>query len=35
VRARGEPQVRGIDAEERLAAFDGLPGIDQTFEDLP
>ena len=35
VRAHGEPQVRGIDAHERLAALDRLPGIDQAFQDLP
>lgn len=34
VGARGEPQVRGIDAHERLAALDGLPGIDQALQDL-
>jgi hypothetical protein len=34
MRARSEPQVRGIDAHERLAALDGLPGIDQAFQDL-
>ena len=35
VRTRGELQVRGIDAHERLAALDRLPGIDQAFQDLP
>jgi hypothetical protein len=35
VRAHGEPQVRGIDTHERLAALDGLPGINQAFQDLP
>ena len=35
VRARGEPQVRGIDAHERLAALDRLPGIDQALQNLP
>ena len=35
VRARGEPEVRRIDAYERLASRDGLPGIDQTLENLP
>ena len=35
VRAHGEPQVRRIDTHERLAALDGLPGIDQAFQDLP
>ena len=35
MRARGEPQVRGIDAHERLAALDRLPGIDQAFQNLP
>src|SRR5204863_7058960 len=35
LRARGEPQVRGIDAHERLAALDRLPGIDEAFQNLP
>ena len=35
LRARGEPQVRGIDAHERLAALDRLPGVDQAFQNLP
>ena len=35
VRAHGEPQVRGIDTHERLAALDGLPGIYQALQDLP
>jgi hypothetical protein len=35
VRAPGEPQVRRIDTHERLAAPDGLPGIDQTSQNLP
>jgi hypothetical protein len=34
MRAHGEAQVRGIDAHERLAALDGLPGINQAFQDL-
>jgi len=34
VRAHGESQIRGIDPHERLAALDGLPGIDQTLQDL-
>ena len=34
VGARGEPQVGGVDAHERLAALDGLPGIDQALQDL-
>jgi hypothetical protein len=35
VRAHGEPQIRGIDTDERLAALDGLPGIHQPSQDLP
>src|SRR6266545_3717371 len=35
VRAHGERQVRGIDAHERLAALDGLPCINQAFQDFP
>src|SRR5205085_4330910 len=35
VRAHGEPQVRRIDTHERLAAPDGLPGINQALQDLP
>jgi hypothetical protein len=35
LRARGKPQVRGIDAHERLAALDRLPGINQAFQNLP
>jgi len=35
VRAHGQPQVRGINAHERLAASDGLPRINQAFQDLP
>src|SRR4029079_10214318 len=35
LRSRGEPEVRGIDTHERLAALDGLTGIDQTSQDLP
>jgi hypothetical protein len=35
VRPHGEPQVRGIDTHERLAALDGLPGVNQAFQDLP
>src|SRR5437867_2876080 len=35
VRAHGESQVRGIDTHERLAASDGLPRINQAFQDLP
>ena len=35
MRARGEPQVRGIDAHERLAALDRLPGINQALQNLP
>lgn len=34
VRAHGQPQVRGIDTHQRLAALDGLPGINQAFQDL-
>jgi len=33
--AQGEPQVFGIDTHERLAALDGLPGINQAFQHLP
>ena len=35
VRAHGQPQVGGIDTHEQLAALDGLPGINQAFQDLP
>jgi len=32
--AHGEPQIGGIDAHQRLAALDSLPGIDQARQDL-
>ncbi len=32
--AGGEPQVGGVDAHQRLAALDGLPGIDLALQDL-
>ena len=35
LRTRGNFQVRGIDAHERLAPLDGLPGIDEALQDLP